>query len=166
MRLQGLILLVSGLPFVPGLEGDEKGRIVAGTNITQQAEADEGSDSCDSRRIQQNFFHIGGDGRGASEGGAVGQLQIDQSVALIFVGKEARRDTAGKKETSTAKDRQHDDDDNGLLDQYRAPTHIAFCGALEYAIKPVKKSAQEPVALFSRLEQQGRQRRAEGECIE
>src|ERR1700691_235089 len=166
MCLKRLKLLRPRLALVPGLEGHKKCRAVTGANKTKQTETDETGNVFDARRIHQDFFHVGRDRRGAFERRPIRQLHIDVGVTLIFVRKKARWDSIGKKETRYAKDHQHHDHNDGLLEQYSAPTHIALCSSIEDAVKPIKESPEESMALGSRLEQQRRKRRAEGERIE
>jgi len=97
---------------------------------------------------------------------AVRQLHVDESIALIFVRKEARRDAVGKEAAGYGKDGEHHNHHGGLLDKYRAPAHVTVSGSLKNAVKPIKESPQDPVALFPRPKQQPGKRRAERERIE
>ena len=98
-------------------------------------------DVLDPRRIHQDFFHISRDRGRAFQRSSVRELHIDVGIALIFVGKEARRDSVGKKATRHAKDHKQHDHDDGLSDQYCAPTHIALGGSLKDAVEPIEKSS-------------------------
>src|SRR5579862_116948 len=166
MSLKRLKLLSPCRAFAPGFEGHKKSRVVTGPNKTEQTESDEAGDVFDSRRIDQDFFYISGDGGRAFQRSPIGQLHIDVGVTLVFVGKKARRDSVGKEGRGASKDQQQDDHDDGLLNQYGAPAHITFCASLENAVEPIKKSSQQTTARFAWLQKQSRKRRAERERIE
>jgi hypothetical protein len=91
MRLDGLKLLGSGCAFIPRLESDYKESVVAGTNKTEQAETDDAGRVFHTRCARQNVFDLCRGLRCPLQRSAVGQLQVDVRVALIFIRKEARR---------------------------------------------------------------------------
>ena len=74
MGFERLKLLGSCRALIPRLEGHKKGRVITGANKTEQTEADEAGRVLDSRCIDQDFFHISGDGGRAFQRSSVGQL--------------------------------------------------------------------------------------------
>src|SRR5580692_2728488 len=106
MRLDGLKLLGSGCAFIPWLESDYKKCVVAGTNKTEQAETDDAGRVFHTRRVRQNIFDLCRGLRCPLERSAVGQLQVDVGVALIFIRKEARRHTIAKESGGDAERQQ------------------------------------------------------------
>src|SRR5277367_3781740 len=162
MRLDGLKLLGSGRAFIPRLESHYKESVVAGTNKTEQAETDDAGRVFHTRRTRQNVFDLRRGLRGPLQRCAVGQLQVDIRVALIFIWKETRRHTTAKESGGRAKSQQEHDHYEGLLEQDAAPPDIALVGSIKNTVKPIEESPQQPVAFFPRTKQEGGQSRAEG----
>src|SRR5215831_7817906 len=85
------VLLFLGFALVPRLESHPKECAVGILNAAQQAVANHGSDMCDARCLQQYFFHsLCGRLRSLQRGG-VGQLLVDENIALVFVGQKRDR---------------------------------------------------------------------------
>ncbi len=142
MRLDGLKLFGSGLALIPGLERNKKERVVTGAHEAQQTEADDTGRVFNPRSIAQDFFHVGRDRSGAFQRSSVRELEIDEGIALIFVRKETRWHSAGKKGGPHSKGHEQHDHDNGLSDESCAPADVAFGGTLEDAVKPIEKTPQ------------------------
>src|SRR5580658_4749339 len=154
MRLDRLKLFGSGGAFIPRLESDDEESVVAGTNKTEQAETDDAGRVFHPRCVRQNVFDLCRGLRCPLQRSAVGQLQIDIRVALIFIRKEAGRHTTAKETSRRAKSQQQDDHHEGLFEQDTAPTDIAVGGPLKNAVEPIEESPQQSVALFAGTKQQ------------
>src|SRR5580658_4972674 len=96
MRLDGLKLFGSGLSFIPRLESDNEESVVAGTNKTEQAETDDTGRVLHPRCVRQNVFDLCRGLRCPLQRCAVGQLQVDVGIALVFIRKETRRHTTAE----------------------------------------------------------------------
>src|SRR6516164_7344953 len=86
-----------------------------------------------------NVLHNRG---GAFERGRVGELDIDVGVALVFVWKKARWDTAREKSCGDAKHQQQHRHKCALPHQHSAPTYIAVGQSLEEPVERIEKSPQ------------------------
>src|SRR5712692_1522916 len=166
MRLDRLKLFCSCRALIPGLERNKKERVITSAHVAQQTEADDAGRVSNPRRTRQDFFHISrGRGR-AFQRSPVRKLEIDEGIALIFVRKEARWHSAGKKAACQAKGHEQHDHDDGLSDECRAPTDIALCCSSKHEVKPIEKSPQQSSTLCPWPEQQRGKRRTERERVE
>src|SRR5579863_9043718 len=166
MRLDRLKLLVSGRALVPRLESDDKESVVAGANKTEQTEADDAGLVFHPRCVRQNVFYLCPCLRCSLERRVIGQLQIHIDIALIFIGKKARRYPIGEESRREAKDQQKHNHHCCFLEQDTAPTDIAFSGPLKNPVKPVEESPQQAMALFARSKKQCSQGWAERKRVE
>jgi len=111
---------------------------------------------------------------GAAERGRVGQLRVDQQVALVLIGNEPARHRGKPKvrqPEQSAVNQQHDQAQaEGASHQVRVPSGREVEKAVEAAEKPAQHQVEQPgqriAGLSGRLEQQGRQGRAQGQRVE
>src|SRR3984957_12970026 len=153
MRLDGLKLFSSGRAFVPRLQCDYEESVVAGANETEQAEADDAGRIFHPRSACQNVFDLGRGLRCPLPRGAVGQMQVDICIALIFIGQETPRYAGAKESGCDAEGQQEHNYYGSFPEQDAAPPYIAVGGALENTVKPIEESPQQPVALLLRTKQ-------------
>ena len=116
MRLDRLKLFGFCPALIPGLERDKEERVITGAHVAQQTEAYDAGRVLDPRRTRQNFFHIGSDRGRALHRSPVRKLEIDEGIALIFVRKETRWHSAGKKAARHAEGHEQHDDHDRLSD--------------------------------------------------
>src|SRR4029077_15168495 len=166
VRLNGLKLFGACRALIPRLERDKKERVVTGAYKAEQTKTDDAGRVSNSRCICQNFFNVSRDGCRAFQRSSVRELEIDVGIALVFVRKEARGHSVGKKAARQAKGHEQHDHDDGLSEQCRAPTNVALSRMLERAVKPIEKSSEQSPALCAWPEQQCGKRGAERERVE
>src|SRR5277367_1049578 len=109
MSLDRLKLLVACFAIVPGLEGDEKERVVTGSNEAEQTESHDAGRGLNSGCVSNDLIHLRGGLRGAFERSAIGELQVHVGVTLIFVRQKARWEMLGKESAGRAKSQQQHD---------------------------------------------------------
>ena len=95
----------------------------------------------------------------------IGKLHIDEDVALVFIGQEARGQTVAEESRAHGEGRNHHQSQRRLSNEPAAEPDIDFRAAPEHAIEPVKELAEQPVTLHLGPEHQPCQRRAQRESV-
>jgi len=97
-----LILFGAGVAFPPRLQRHKRKGVVTGLDETEQAEANDAGRILDARSGRQNLLHISRGGIRPLQRCPTWQLHVDENVALVFVGKEARGQPAAKEPSGRA----------------------------------------------------------------
>ncbi len=106
-RLDLLILFRSGCAVTPGLESDEIEGVVTGADIAQQTEANHAAVVLNPRSLAQDFLNIPRCFCGPLLRSRVRKLHIDVDISLVFIGQEARGQTAAEENRADAEGRDH-----------------------------------------------------------
>src|SRR5207245_5195121 len=106
-HLDFLILFRSGLTITPGLKRDEKETVVSSPYKAEQAEANNACGVLDARRIGEDLLNLSRRCAGTFKRSRVRKIHIDVHVALVFIGQEARGQTAAKESRADAEGRNH-----------------------------------------------------------
>ena len=94
------------------------------------------------------------------------KLHVDEGIALVFIGQEARGQTHAKENCDYGESRNYKQSQRAFAKNPGADFDVDLGGAPEHAIEPVKESAEQPVALLLRPKQQRGKRGAQRERIE
>src|SRR5208282_1242745 len=135
-----LELFIAGFAVVPGLEGDEEKAVVASTDKTEQAEADDAGGVLDARSVSEDVFDFARDFVGALHRSGVWQLQIDVEIALVFIGKKAGRDLNAEKAGGGSEEHEEYESDGAFANEEAANANVGVRSAGKCAVKPAEKS--------------------------
>src|SRR6202035_485905 len=126
---------------LPWIEADEKESVVGRGNVREQAESADGRVSANALRLMENVLDLAADDIGPLQRCRVGQLDVEEEVALLLIGDEAARqfspEEAGKK-------RESGEDCQGqhrFADQQTGEADVAAPDLLESAIERPEKSS-------------------------
>src|SRR4029077_3867756 len=104
---------------------------------------------------------------GALKRSSVGQLQVDVEVTLVFIGEKAGRNFGAEEGSGSPKEHKEYESDGALADQEAANTNVGVGGTVEAAVNEVKKVLEQASAsVVLGAQQQCRESRAEGKCVE
>ena len=137
-----LAALLFGFALVPVLQGHEEEPVVAGAHEAEQAEPFHGGGVLDAGHRSENLFDLPASLVGALERRRVGKLQMQEHVALVFVGQEAGGQPAAEKPSSRGKDGQHHERHGALANERSRPADITIGGAPEHAVEPAEELLQ------------------------
>src|SRR4029077_19315956 len=91
----------------PGLQSDEIERVVTGPHKAQQAEAGNARGVLDAGRIGEDSLNLSRCCRCSLQRSRVGELHVDEEVALVFIGQEARGQLSAEEKRADAEGRNH-----------------------------------------------------------
>ena len=165
-RLDFLILFRPGFAVAPGLQSDEIEGVVTGPDEAEQAEANDAGGVLDTGRVGQDFLDLSRRRCRALERSRIGKLHVDEDVALVFIGQEARGQTVAKETRPQPKIASTTKASAPFRMKPPRQPDIDLRGAPENAIEPVEELAEQSVALLLWPEQQPGQRRAQRESVE
>ena len=166
VRLDGLVLLLGRLAFLPCLERDEEERAVSIGHAAEQAEAGHGGAAFYAGRGLDDFFDLVRRGAGALERRGIGQLQARIQVALVFLGEESAGQFPAEKSRADGEDDEQEKGDHAFAHEPARDVDVALGDRAETAVEEVVEFLQRAGAARFRLEQQGAERGRQGERVE
>src|SRR4029077_14004310 len=95
-RFDLLILFRAGFTVAPGLQSDKIEGVVSGPDKAEQAEADDAREVLDAGRAGENLLNLFRCRCRSLQRSRIRELHVDEEVALVFIGQEARGQTAAK----------------------------------------------------------------------
>ncbi len=142
-----MILFRSRCAIAPGLKSYEIEGVVTGAYKAEQAEANNACRVLDTWGVGENVLNLFRRFARTLQRSRIRKLHVDEDIALVFIGKEARRQTAAKETCAHAERRNHHQGQRTLAKNPTADSNIDLGAAPEHAIDPVKELAEPPVAL-------------------
>ena len=142
------ILLLPALALVPVLESHEEESVIGGPHEAEQAEACHGRGVLHSGRIRQDLFDFRGGILRTLDGGGVGELKMQEQIALIFIRQEARGNLACKVSRGSAEGDQHYKRDRAFSNQRSRPVYILIPDASKDAIEQIEEPADGTFGLL------------------
>ena len=157
----GRCLMLRPLAFRPGLERHEaQGRILA---RAREAETHHPHDRRHFRLLEEVLLDLRDHLLRAVAGGARWQLDVDDQVALVFIGQEGRWQAGIQIAHRTQQHRIDDEHATTTAHKDAGQAAIAVRGGVKAAVEPPEEAALFMVPRVDRLEQRGAQGRREAQ---
>src|SRR6266852_1621876 len=166
MRFNLSVLFFPLRAVIPRLQCDKEKGVVTGSDEAEQAETDDAGGVLHTGCVGQHLLDFPYGLVRPLERGSVWKLEIDEDIALIFIGQETRWHPATD-ETGGCEERcQYHQRERGLANQEAGEANVAVGGALENAVEAIEEPTQQASTLLSWPEQEGGKGGAEGEGVE
>ena len=159
----GVDLFLGGLTLVPVVKDNDRHGVIRRDRAREQREALHAEDVFDAVLIRGHVFDAFEYFEGAFALRAVGELDVDEEVALVFVGQEAGGDelkAVARGEGDPAEE-QHGHD--GQADAFVDEPEIPAAGLVERRVKELKQREADGLG---GLEDQGAEHRAERQRVD